>query len=385
MLDVDSAERERIVREVAVSETSFFRYPDSYDLLIQHLQSLRQRQPSGRLRMLSIACASGEEPYSMGVAAVYSGWPAERVEVIGVDRSEKTLQAARRGQYPLRQRHQPIPAWSQAWLREEGGQLTVDPSIIRTVRFLQADAITAPTSLLPGRYAVVFCRNLLIYLHIEARNQLVDKLDEWLEPDGLLFVGHAEKLDVLRSRFQAIACPGAFALWRSASAADPTAIQMDAPKPVRFRRPASRENVPPGPEPGVTRPLRVVPRPLQTEDKEVLPQTAAYEEDTSLEQARRLADLGRLDEASALLQAAMQAGRPSAELYHLLGSVQLALGCLPEARDAFRRAVYLEPDHEESLLQLSIVYQRLGDDSHAARYRKLAARAHRSRNEEKGE
>ena len=141
----------------------------------------------------------------------------------------------------------------------------------------------------------------------------------------------------------------------------------------------------PIPQPGAVRPLRAVTRPLETEDKEVSPQTAAYEEDTSLEQARRLADLGRLDEASALLQAAMQASRPSAELYHLLGNVQLALGRLSEARDAFRRAVYLQPDHEESLLQLSIVYQRQGDDSHAARYRKLAARAHRSRDEEKGQ
>jgi chemotaxis protein methyltransferase WspC len=63
-------------------------------------------------------------------------------------------------------------------------------------------------------------------------------------------------------------------------------------------------------------------------------------------------------------------------LYQLLGSIQLSQGRLHEARDALRRAVYLDAEHEESLLQLALVYQQLGDESHAARYRQRAARAH---------
>jgi chemotaxis protein methyltransferase WspC len=65
-------------------------------------------------------------------------------------------------------------------------------------------------------------------------------------------------------------------------------------------------------------------------------------------------------------------------MYHLLGSIQLSRGRLAEAREALRRAIYLDPNHEESLLQLAIVYQRLGDQRHAARYRRRAARAHQA-------
>lgn len=93
------------------------------------------------------------------------------------------------------------------------------------------------------------------------------------------------------------------------------------------------------------------------------------------------ADSGDLDRALAAIQTAMQSSPLAAELYQLLGSVQLSRGCLPEARDALRRAVYLDADHEESLLQLAIVYQRLGDESHAARYRRRAARAHQRKAE----
>jgi len=88
------------------------------------------------------------------------------------------------------------------------------------------------------------------------------------------------------------------------------------------------------------------------------------------------ADQGHLETALTDIQAALPSSPFSADLYQLLGSIQLSQGRLPEARDALRRAVYLNPDHEQSLLQLAIVYQRLGDDAHATRYRKRAARAH---------
>jgi chemotaxis protein methyltransferase WspC len=88
-----------------------------------------------------------------------------------------------------------------------------------------------------------------------------------------------------------------------------------------------------------------------------------------------------LDTALMDTQAALQSGPPSADLYQLLGSLQLSQGRLPEARDALRRAIYLDPDREESLLQLAIVYQRLGVDLQAARYRKRAARAHQRKAE----
>jgi chemotaxis protein methyltransferase WspC len=93
--------------------------------------------------------------------------------------------------------------------------------------------------------------------------------------------------------------------------------------------------------------------------------------------ARRAADRGEIEDALRMIHQALQAGQATAELYQLLGSIRLAQARFSEARDALRRAVYLNPDHEDSLLQLSIVCERLGDEAHAVRYRKRAARAHR--------
>jgi chemotaxis protein methyltransferase WspC len=369
LLDQDPAERDRIIREVSVGETSFFRYPASYELLVQHLQQMRRRLDGrGSLRMLSVACATGQEPYSMAIAALHAGWPSGSVIVDAVDRNADVLAVARTARYPLRSDREQCPAWAAAWLRVESRQVCVAPAIRSAVHFLQADVVAPSASLLPGRYAVVFCRNLLIYLHDQARRRLIDQLAGWLDPDGLLFVGHAELVELARARFQPVSWSGAFAL-RHTDADSPQSVLPSVPMVSRPRAgvQASAASAA-GPNPAIpgTTPacdLDHVAHPTSTEI-------------SLLEQARSAADQGLLDTALDTIGTALQSRGPSAELYQLLGSVQLSSGRLPEARDALRRAVYLDPEHEQALLQLAIIYRQLGDESRAALYHKRAARVH---------
>jgi chemotaxis protein methyltransferase WspC len=402
VLDQDPRERERIVEQVSVGETSFFRYPNSFEVLVRHLSGLRGRPPQrSQLRMLSVACATGEEPYSMAMAAVHAGWPHRQVTVDAIDRNAEALAAARAGVYSLRVPRQPLPTWARHWMHEEARRLHVDAAIRKTVRFHCGDVLTAPSGLLPGRYAVVFCRNLLIYLHDEARNELVAKLAAWLEPEGLLFVGHAEQVERLQPRFAILAEPGAFAL-RYVRATDPGLSDEPAAStlaPVspaeqaeglaartRFPRawpPTPRSRVSQASSAGVAGTAGAKRSAAPAEASQTPPPTKANPlgspDEWAIERVRALADTGRLIEAAEAAEAALTDGSASAELYQLLGSVQLARGRFAEARDALRRAVYLDSRHEESLLQLAMVYQRMGEESQAARYRKRAARVHRQK------
>lgn len=392
LLERDPAERDRMICEVSVGETCFFRYPASYDLLVKHLRSLYQTSPRRpALRMLSVACATGEEPYSMAISAVRAGWPLASVTIDAVDRNADTLAVARQGRYSLHRKQQPLPAWAAPWLCVENNQRCVAASLQATVSFICADAVAAPDSVPAGPYAVVFCRNLLIYLHDEARNRLVDNLTRWLAADGLLFVGHAEQLDSFRSRFRKVPHPGAFALRPiHAAGAEAAAPPVATDSGLQGRmgggksRPRGRAALA-GPSAGGSRGRRR--STPGTGGNRNTGHTAGRAGENRgarqaaagvslFERARAAADQGHLDTALTDIQAALQSSPPSAELYQLLGSIQLSQGRLSEARDALRRAVYLDPNQEESLLQLAIVYQRLGDDSHATRYRQRAARTH---------
>ena len=94
---------------------------------------------------------------------------------------------------------------------------------------------------------------------------------------------------------------------------------------------------------------------------------------TDLETARRLADAGRLKEAAEICEAHLRESRASAQAYYLLGLVRDA-GGEPGAIDCYRKALYLEPNHYESLLQMALLLQKNGD---AARARAFKSRAQR--------
>src|SRR5262249_42171234 len=104
-----------------------------------------------------------------------------------------------------------------------------------------------------------------------------------------------------------------------------------------------------------------------------VPAPAAPEE--ALARARRLADVGRLDEALAECRSHLGRAGPAADAYSLLGVIQHARGDPGEAADAFRRALYLDPDHREALTHAMLLAAARGDAGRAAELRQRLARA----------
>lgn len=101
---------------------------------------------------------------------------------------------------------------------------------------------------------------------------------------------------------------------------------------------------------------------------------AAAPRDATLDQARRLADANRLDEALAECKTQLAAAGPSAAAYSLLGVVHQARGDLEEAGEAFRKALYLDPAHQEALTHAMLLAAQRGDTDRAAVLRERLAR-----------
>jgi chemotaxis protein methyltransferase WspC len=88
-----------------------------------------------------------------------------------------------------------------------------------------------------------------------------------------------------------------------------------------------------------------------------------------------LADSGRLDEASGMLETLLSRDGLQGDAWALLGAVRLGQGRHDDAEECFRKVVYLQPQHALSLLQLSALAERRGDRTAADRLRLRAARA----------
>ena len=95
---------------------------------------------------------------------------------------------------------------------------------------------------------------------------------------------------------------------------------------------------------------------------------------SELDAARQLADAGHLKEAATVCQAHLRSQGPSAQAYYLLGLVHDASGD-PQAIEYYRKALYLEPSHYETLLQMSLLLEKAGDTAGARILKRRAARA----------
>lgn len=204
-------EVESLIDAVVVRETRFFRDP----AVFQHLQAWLPRMAeefSGELKILSAPCSTGQEAYSIAAACVMAGIPASRFSIDAFDISPTALAIARRGHYPIDAlRALPLDV-QRACGTLHDMQWTMHETLRRRIRFEQRnlaepDALTREA--LP--YHLIFCRNLFIYLHAEARATLARSLGEMLVPGGRLILGSADRVEEIGSYFTSIKPAASFA------------------------------------------------------------------------------------------------------------------------------------------------------------------------------
>ena len=97
--------------------------------------------------------------------------------------------------------------------------------------------------------------------------------------------------------------------------------------------------------------------------------------DDWITQARQLADQGKLLEALQVCEVNMEAEAESAQGYCLMGVLHDAAGRTQKSIENYRRALYLDPTHEEALVHLGTALMREGDVQGAQRLFDRAKRA----------
>ncbi len=93
-------EQQALIEAVIVPETRFFRYPESFlslgMLARERIASLAGARP---LRILSLPCSTGEEPYSIAMALFDAGVDARQFKVDAIDISPVSIAKAEHGVY----------------------------------------------------------------------------------------------------------------------------------------------------------------------------------------------------------------------------------------------------------------------------------------------
>jgi chemotaxis protein methyltransferase CheR len=218
------ADLHALVLELTVPETYFFRHIDQFrafaDVALPEAQAARRSIRS--INMLSAGCASGEEPYSLAMVVrergADLGW---NIAIGALDINPAMLAKAARGRYSAWALRETPADSQQRWFRSVGREFELEETIRTAVTFHEVNLAQENAELwAPGRYDVIFCRNVMMYFTPDHAQALVARLTSSLAPGGHLFLGHAETLRGLSNDYHLRHTHGTFYYQRKNTQSD---------------------------------------------------------------------------------------------------------------------------------------------------------------------
>ena len=196
-----------VVEAMTTNETFFFRdmYPfDNFKDIV--LPEIMKHKPAGStIRIWCAACASGQEPYSLGIILKENAekYAQYKFEIIATDISDDILDIAKEGKYTQFevQRGMPITLLVK-YFKQEGAAWCLNDDVKSMVRFEKGNLLK-PTDKY-GTIDIIFCRNVLIYFDMETKTKVYEELHARVAKYGYLLLGGAETILGVTDKFQPV-------------------------------------------------------------------------------------------------------------------------------------------------------------------------------------
>jgi len=404
-----------------VPESWLFRDPQAFAAMVDFV---RRRLADGAqmVRILSVPCAGGEEPYSIAMALCDAGVKPQSFMIDALDLSAACIARAQAGVFGRNAfRGRELSFRDRYFTALGGDEYRINDALRTRIRFSQGSILEDALGT-ARQYDVIFCRNLLIYFDEPTTASAIERLSGHLADDGMLLAGYAEVPSFVRHGFSALPHRQAFALRKDIKVAGTPARAGLPPRATLASTPPALSRHP-GPTPrgreaglqgafaaaaasaasgaaaraaasqgtgaqpgtrsaaGATAAGRSPARPSPAHPSAAAPSPAATTvlaaagDGSLLKHARKLADAGKLVEADSACREFLAQQPESAEAYFILGMLAETARKPAEAEAQLKRCLYLQPDHYEALCHLALLQEQGGNSSGAATLKARAARA----------
>ena len=197
-----------VVEAMTTNESFFFR--DSKPFVTFEKETLpamlKARAAKKALRIWSAAASTGQEPYSLAMilkenAPKMPGW---KIDIIGTDLSNEVLEKAKAGIYSQFEVQRGLPIqYLMKYFTKTNDVWQIKSDIRAIVQYKVLNLLESMQSL--GQMDVVFCRNVLIYFDQATKGKVLEQIARVLAPDGVLFLGGAETVVGISSKFKPVA------------------------------------------------------------------------------------------------------------------------------------------------------------------------------------
>lgn len=360
ILDADAGLEWRALEDaITIGETYFFRYPDHFHALrTQVLPDLIARRADTRtLRIWSIGCANGAEPYSLAILlreVLGDQVDTWRIALVAGDISEKALSAARNARYGAWALRTMPPEDRAKYFHRDGSAWVLKREYRAMVRFERQNILDLLSRTAPIEWSgfdLILCRNVLIYFSPQQALEIMEALKRRLTPEGTLVLGHAEAILAANpGLLETQALPSEFG-----QALAPAAAPLPAVAPSYF---------PPAVPP---LPLFMAPRPLREP-------VAGLPDAEEIGQVQLLADAGAYEQAERLCRDLIARDPTSARLHYYDAVLRQVSDDPAGAEAALKRALYLDRGFTLAHHRLGMLMLGAGRTQEARRSLMTAAR-----------
>jgi chemotaxis protein methyltransferase CheR len=192
-------EQERLLKELTIHITHFFRDKPVWDAVMKDLLPLlirlRREQDAKSLTMWSAGCSTGEEPLSIAIC-LYELLGMQlggfKIKILAFDRDAGTIAKACEARYTEEQLRETPAAWKERYFRcDDEGLFRPIPELLSLIEYRVADIVNIQK---PKDLDILFCRNTVIYFDHSTKERLYVEFYHALKEKGFFIMGKTESL-----------------------------------------------------------------------------------------------------------------------------------------------------------------------------------------------
>ena len=194
-----AAEMSEMLSALTTNVTRFFREPHHFDHLRENV--IRPLLNStGRLRIWSAGCSTGEEPYTIAMCILSEAPDAAQrdIKVLATDVNPAVVGRAREGIYAAEdvdgvEREMRSLGFKSAPDGPNGKKWVVVNDAVKSLVSFREHNLNAAWPM-SGPFDAIFCRNVVIYFQEETRRKIWMNFSDRLSSEGRLYIGHSERV-----------------------------------------------------------------------------------------------------------------------------------------------------------------------------------------------
>ena len=194
-----------VVEALTINETSFYRdtYPFEalHNYVIPHL--LEYRPEKKVIKILSAACSTGQEPYSIAMHFLEHKEYNLNCSIMALDLSNQAIEKAKSGLYNSFEVQRGLsPSLLIKYFSEVDKGWLIEDKVREQVTFKAFNLMNDLSGL--GLFDVVFCRNVLLYFDDNTRKKVLDNLKKVMNKDSVLILGGADSISFSEHEFKKV-------------------------------------------------------------------------------------------------------------------------------------------------------------------------------------